>query len=292
MDVLDQTVVVGVNDSASLATVDAAAAEALLRGAGLAMVWAHPAAGGAGGGAGLTAMLRRTIATWPDVAVTARNVSGDPAGVLIDASRTASLVVLGRRRPDREVRAGSVANQVAAHAWCPTMVVPANAPVRPDRPVLLGLGLSPDDEPAMAFAFEEAALRHAPLLAAHVWSGIPASALATVSPFAYDLNEAQSTADRMLAEALAGWADKYPDVRVERMPLYDVNAAHALADASRLAGLVVVATRRDGHRSSQLLGAVARGLIARAARPVVAVRPASWRWTTATPWVRPGIGGE
>lgn len=273
MDILEQTVVVGVDDSVSQATVDAAAEEAVLRGARLALVWAHPVTGGSGSGTSLTAVLRRTCATWPDLPVTARNVTGDPAEVLIDASRTASLVVLGRRRPDPGLRADSVATRVAAHAWCPTMVVPTDAPVPSEGPVLLGLGMSSDDEPAIAFAFEEAALRGVPLLAVHVWSGIPASALATVSPFAYDLYEAQSVADRMLAEALAGWAEKYPDVQVERMPLYDVNATRTLVDASSLAGLVVVATRRDSRRSSQLLGTVARGVIARAARPVVTVRP-------------------
>ena len=106
--------------------------------------------------------------------------------------------------------------------------------------MLLGVGIVPDDEPAIGFAFETASLWRVPLLAVHVWSGIPSAAVGKVSPFAYDLHLCQAAADAMLADQLAGWAEKFPDVRVDRMPLYDVNPAQTLLDASAMAGLVVV----------------------------------------------------
>jgi nucleotide-binding universal stress UspA family protein len=268
----EQRIVVGVDGSdGSLVAVDLAAAEAQRRKLPLLLLWAHPTHGLAGSPIALTAVLRRVCATWPDVGATAHNVTGDPADALIEASRTASLVVVGRGgRPD-ESRPGTVCARVAAHAMSPTLVVPT-MPTSLEGPVLLGLGMSPDDEATTEFAFEEASLRRAPLLAAHVWSGIPANALRTVSPYAYDLYEAQAAADRMLAESLAGWSEKYPDVVVNRMPLYDANPARTLLDASALAGLVVVGARRHGRRSSQLLGTVARTLITAASCPVAVVR--------------------
>jgi nucleotide-binding universal stress UspA family protein len=276
--VSQRKVVVGVSvgaDRSSLAAVDLAAAEAARRRLPLSLLQAHPELSGAGPHTTLTALLRRVCTSWPELAVTGRNVTADPGDALVEASRSATLVVV----PGREgaVRPGGpgtapVWAQVAAHSYCPTLVVPPD-PGWPDGPVLLGVGMSGDDEPAIGFAFEEADLRQVPLLAAHVWSGIPASALGAVSPFAYDLSEARAAADRTLAETLAGWADKYPDVQVDRMPLYDVNPARTLRDASALASLVVVGARRHGRRSSQLLGTVTRALVEHAPCPVAVIRP-------------------
>jgi nucleotide-binding universal stress UspA family protein len=279
MDTAIPTVVVGYDGSSqSMITVDAAAAEAASRGARLSLLSAHPSPGyDTGPRISLTAALRRTCLTWPGLAVTARNITAEPASALIEASRTAALVVIGRRRPDRALRPDSVAAQVVSQSQCPTLVVPAGAPMPAGAPVLLGLGLAPNDEPVIGFAFAEAALRRVPLVVVHVWSDIPAGALGTISPLAYDLYEAQALADEALAEMLAGWADKYPDVTVDRMPLYDVNPARTLLDASTLADLVVVGSRCGGHngnrRSSQRLGVVTRTLIAHASRPVAVIHP-------------------
>lgn len=265
-------VVVGVNGSdGSLAAVDLAAAEARLHGARLLLLSANPRRQGPR--TTLTAILRRTCTIWPGMTITARNVTGDPAGTLLAASRTAAMVVVGRRGHDSGWRSDSVSAQVAAHSLCPTLVVPADSDISPGRPVLVGLGLTADDEPAIAFGFEEASRRRTGLLAVHVWSGVPGTAMGQVDPFAYDLAQAQAAADRLVAEALAGWSDKYPDVTVERMPLYDPNRARTLLDASNLASLVVVGARRHGRRSSQLLGTVTRALVEHAPCPVAVIRP-------------------
>jgi nucleotide-binding universal stress UspA family protein len=269
-------IVVGVGGGGnSLAAVDLAAAEADRRRLPLSLLRAHPDPDHAGPHSGLATMLRRVCTTWPGLAVAAQNVTGDPAEVLIDASRAANLVVVGGSdiRQRTGARPVPVWAQVGAHAHCPTLVVPAGRLTWQEGPVLLGVAMSGDDEPAIEFAFEEADLRRVPLLATHVWSGIPGSALGTVSPYAYDLYEARAVADRALAETLAGWADKYPDVRVERMPLYDADPARTLQDATGLASLVVVGARRHGRRSSQLIGTVTRALVAGGACPVAILRP-------------------
>lgn len=257
-------VVVGVGPDTPLAVVDAAAAEAALRGLPLRMYSIHPG-GGPGPRDSLTALLRRACTLWPGLTVTARNITGDPGPLLIEASRTAKLVVVGQDR------VGTCAAQVAAHSYCPTLVVPPGT-AHAGGPVLLGLAAERDEEPAIEFAFEAAEVRRVPLVAAHVWAGLPGDALGGIDPFAYDLGEAYAAADRIVAERVAGWAGKFPDVEVDRMPLYDPNPASTMRDASTMAGLIVVGARRADARSGQLLGPVTRALLAGSACPVAVVR--------------------
>ncbi|CAL9478646.1 Universal stress protein [Streptomyces sp. enrichment culture] len=64
----------------------------------------------------------------PDTAVAQAAVPGDAAGGLVEASRSAALVVVGRHHPRRSVRGlaiGSVAHAVLHHAHGPVAVVPA-----------------------------------------------------------------------------------------------------------------------------------------------------------------------
>ncbi|MEU4952753.1 universal stress protein [Streptomyces lavendulae] len=66
---------------------------------------------------------------YPDVPVEQAAVPGDAAGRLVDASRTAALVVVGRHHPRRRsLLMGSVANAVLQHAHGPVAVVPALHP--------------------------------------------------------------------------------------------------------------------------------------------------------------------
>ena len=59
--------------------------------------------------------------------VTVRAVSGLPAQVLIDASKDADLVVIGRRGGGgfAGLMMGSVSSQVSHHAACPVVVIPS-----------------------------------------------------------------------------------------------------------------------------------------------------------------------
>src|SRR5690606_8621625 len=189
------------------------------------------------------------------------NVTGDPADHLITASRTASLVVIGRGHPARPQPVGTVAARVVAHAYCPTAVVPPGSGAVDPSAVTVGLGLAPEDEPALAYAFEAAAVRGVPLQAVHVWSGIPATAVGAVSPFRYDRRTAEQAADRELADALAPWQRRYPRVRVERLPLYDVNPAQALNRIGGTNGLMVVGSHRHHLRSSHVLGRTTHALL-------------------------------
>lgn len=208
----------------------------------------------------------------PEMAVTTEVWHGDLGERGIVASRDAGLVVVTGGRAAGDAPLSAVAGQVAAYAACPTVVVPPGVGSPADGPVVLGVCALEGEDRATAFAFEEAALRGAALYAVHVWAGIPPAAYDCVYPFAYDLRSACATADRLLAEELAGWAEKYPQVRVERRSRYDVNPAQHLLRLSHAAGLVVVGARRPGMPSTMLLGTVARTLIAGAACPVAVIR--------------------
>jgi nucleotide-binding universal stress UspA family protein len=76
----------------------------------------------------------------------------------------------------------------------------------------------------------------------------------------------------VLAERLAGWGEKYPDVRVQRVVTRD-RPARALVDESRRAQLVVVGSRGRGAAAGLLLGSVSHAVLYRAHCSVAVVRP-------------------
>jgi nucleotide-binding universal stress UspA family protein len=283
-------VVVGVDGSAdALAATDLAAAEAAARGLRLRVVAASPCLG-RGRAAGFAALADSAVANravaeaagrahlnQPDLTVRTCVVAGDPAETLIRESRTAGLVVVGGRGRGGGWRPGSACAQVAAHGLCPTLVVSSDVDrtgAGPDGPVLVGVAADGHDDPAVGFAFEEAAARGVAVRAAHVWSVAPDVSQAgggQIGVGRSTLRARWAEADRRVADALACWVEKYPRVRVEPLPLYDANPARALLVASDRAGLAVLGTSLQTRYSGQPLGAITRVMIERAGCPVCVV---------------------
>ena len=81
-------------------------------------------------------------------------------------------------------------------------------------------------------------------------------------------------AEKVLAESLAGWHEKYPGVPVRRVVERD-RPASALLDAARGAQLLVVGSRGRGGFTGLTLGSVSQALIHHAACPVMIARPNS-----------------
>jgi nucleotide-binding universal stress UspA family protein len=212
------------------------------------------------------AVAARVREALPGLSVDAWAVSGDPAGVLIDASRRADLLVVGRNGGGVE----SLVSAVAGHAHCPVIVVTPDEGV-PRGPVLAAVDASAMAESVLEYAFDEAARRGVRLQAVHVWSGVPQTAIGTVDEFAYHTGAAGADADRLLAEALAGWADRYPDVAVERMPVPDASVERAIAALSVDASLLVIGARSHDRYSGLLLGSVTRAVLSLAGCPVMVV---------------------
>jgi nucleotide-binding universal stress UspA family protein len=113
-----------------------------------------------------------------------------------------------------------------------------------------------------------ASARRTPLVAVHTWSdALDDPYLAPV----IDWDAVASEEAQQLAERLAGWGEKYPDVLVERLVARG-RAAHVLLDRSRGAQLVVVGSRGHGELAGLLLDSVSNALVHGAACPVAVVR--------------------
>ena len=277
-------VVVGVDGSASAyRAVEWAAGEAHRRGVGLRLVRAfswttadHPTGWVARYRDEMLDVSRRQVAravrvaadTRPDVEVESQVEIGAPIEVLSSEARRAQLLVLGDRGLGEVAGLvlGSVAVSLAARGACPVVVVRGER-AGADGPVVVGVDGSPVSEAALAFAFDAAAARGVDLVAVHAWS-----------PTAIDEELASlvewdaSAESAVLAERLAGWGQKYPQVAVRRTVVRD-GAVRALVTASAGAQLVVVGSRGRGNAAGLLLGSVSHGVLHGAHCPVAVVRP-------------------
>jgi nucleotide-binding universal stress UspA family protein len=208
----------------------------------------------------------------PALEVHSQLVVGFPIPVLTTEAQRADLVVLGDRGLGgvTGLLVGSVAVALAADAECPVVVVRGEAETPdPGGPVVVGVDGSPTSEAALAFAFEAAAARKVPLVAVHTWWDLFVDP--TMAPLLdWDAIEVDERA--LLAERLAGWGEKYPDVPVERLVMRD-RPARALVDQSMRAQLVVVGSRGRGGIAGLLLGSVSHAVLHRAHCPVAVVRP-------------------
>ena len=285
-----RTVVVGIDGSESaLEAVRWAAAEAARRGVPLRVVTAFEwnqdqALGRIGLGADYREIMleaaRRQLAEAVAVAEeTARNdveqqlVVGFPIPVLEAESRRAQVVVLGDRGYGgvSGLLVGSVSVAMASRAECPVVLVRRedDQPLENrERPVVVGVDGSEISESAVAFAFDAASRRGVALVAVHTWSDQLIDPM--VPLLGWDAIETEE--QEVLAERLAGWSAKYPDVQVERSVTRD-RPAHALVEESRRAQLVVVGSRGRGAAAGLLLGSVSHALLHRAHCSVAVVRP-------------------
>ncbi|WP_433532630.1 universal stress protein [Micromonospora sp. CA-263727] len=282
-------VVVGVDGSeVALHAVRAAAREAAYRRRPLRVVHAFiwPLMGvplgpapGAPAGAGLRNQAEQCVAeavaeagkAAPDVAVTGAVVDGAPTAVLLAEARAAALVVLGNRGLGgfAGLLLGSVAVQVSAGADSPVLVVRGEP--RADGPVVVGVDGSELSAEAVGFAFEEAARRGTALIAVHAWLYPTPAGPGDILPLVYDLDAFREEEERTLAESVAGWSERYPEVPV-RQSLVRGSPARALVEESRAAQLVVVGARGRGALSGLLLGSVSHALLHHAHSPVAIVR--------------------
>ncbi len=223
----------------------------------------------------LVAAVAVATDTVPGIPTEHALVIGSASGVLADEAVQAELLVVGDGGRGRvsSLLAGSVAVAVASHAACPVVVVRGEdreSATDPGAPVVVGIDTTPTSEAAIAFAFDAADARHAPLVAVHAWiDALNDSYLAPIVDWEALAEEERS----YLAERLAGWSEKYPDVAVERI-VANARAAHVLLELSERAQLVVVGSRGHGELAGLVLGSVSNALVHKAGCPVAVVRSA------------------
>ncbi|WP_431878315.1 universal stress protein [Amycolatopsis sacchari] len=202
---------------------------------------------------------------------------GPAAGELIDESAHALMVVLGSRGLGgfRGMLVGSVSSAVAAHGHSPVVVVRGRMPAAPppeSGPVVVGVDGSEVSEAAVAFAFEEAALRAVPLVAVHTWVDVSVAETWSALPFDVDWEAVEQDERRLLAERMAGWREKYPDVEVRQEVVRDRPVRGLLARAEG-AQLIVVGSCGRHVLSGMGLGSTSQALLHHSECPVAVVRP-------------------
>jgi len=196
----------------------------------------------------------------------------DPRQALLDHAEGASVLAVGTRGfgAVRILLLGAVSAAVASHASCPVAVVP---PTESDtdlseRHVVVGTDVGAASTAALEFAFDLAATEGRALDVLYSW--VDPETIIALDSYEQRLQH-RDEQDRVLSEYVAGYADKYPDVAVQRH-LSDENPARALLHLSRTASTVVVGTRGQTGVHS-LLGSVSRQVVEGAHCTVVVVRP-------------------
>lgn len=163
----------------------------------------------------------------PHIEVTALVTTGDAREVLVDLSEEAHLLVLGSRGrgPLRTLVLGSVSAAVCKLAACPVVVCRPHDEDRDGRGVLVGVDATPESLTVLEFAYAHASFNDLPLTIVHcVWDVVAAVAgLRNVSVDDVDLGEGDE-AHVVLAESVAGFAERYPDVPTT------LRVAHGLVD--------------------------------------------------------------
>ncbi|NKQ51796.1 universal stress protein [Amycolatopsis sp. K13G38] len=202
---------------------------------------------------------------------------GAAAQELINESARARLVVLGSRGLGgfAGMLVGSVAVGVAAHGDCPVIVVRGRLPEdEPPTggPIVVGVDGSAISDDAVEFAFEEAGLRAVPLIAVHTWLDISVAETWSTPPFDVDLDAIEADERRLLAERMAGWREKYPDVELRQEVVRDRPLRGLLAQAEG-AQLIVVGSRGRGAFTGMGLGSTSQALLHHSECPVAVVRP-------------------
>ena len=194
---------------------------------------------------------------------------GGVATELVDASGNAAMTVVGSRGLGAIGGSilGSVSRALLHYGHGPVAVIrPNGAPVDPMSPVLLGIDGSPASEAAAGLAFDEASRRGVGLVALHAWSDV-----GVFPALGEDWREYEQEGHEILAERLAGWQERYPEVAVTRRIVCDRPARWLLDEAAK-AQLVVLGSRGRGGFSRLLLGSVSTAVAEASTTPVVVVR--------------------
>ncbi|MCH0540782.1 universal stress protein [Streptomyces sp. MUM 203J] len=216
----------------------------------------------------------------PGVTVSARVVSDTPVPALLAAAEAADMLVLGTRGHGALVGflLGSYGQQVIAAAERPVVSVRAaaddgrsTAELDAAEVVVGQQGTGEESAAVLRFAFEAAAARGVGLRAVRAWSLPPLYAYSPGSlRLADEAGGLEPYERKALAEALAPWRERYPDVPVtEHVEIG--GGGQVLLSAAEGAGLLVVGRRVRHAPVGPRIGSVAHAALHHARCPVVVV---------------------
>ena len=238
---------------------------------------------------GAAAVLKEAVESvegYEDLELSSSVESGDAAGVLLQFSEAAELLVFGSRGRGGFVGRllGSVSSALPAHAKCPTVTVPLRfaerlgehlerertpkEPVEVEPVVAVGVDGSEQARVAVLVAAEEAMLL-----------GVPLRVVCAVPQFSGSLAWVPAPVDReqlfrdIRAQLKAGTAwlqSHFPDLEVQTS-LIDGAPVDVLVGVSRAVDLLVLGTRGHGGFAGMLLGSTTDGVLHHAKGPVMVV---------------------
>lgn len=210
----------------------------------------------------------------PDRTVATELSEANPAKSLIALSESAHLVVLGATSGVGTLaHLGSTVLAVAGHGRGAIVVVRGSGqPTGRSGPVVVGADGSPVGEAALGAAFAEASERNVELVTVHAWSDLTFGEYAGTSYLEIPIVDLEIAEHALLAERLAGWQEKYPDVTVTRK-VSVAGPREQLAHWSKSAQLLVVGSRGRGGFRGLLLGSTSSWLVQHADCPVMVVHP-------------------
>jgi nucleotide-binding universal stress UspA family protein len=206
----------------------------------------------------------------PKVRLVPRVRSGDPVAVLVELSREAEIVVVGKRGHSafRRLLVGSTSIAVAGRAHGPVVVVPEGwgAATPSSSPLVVGIDLEHENGPALGFAFRRAAALGVPLIAVHAWHVHPGLPISDD-----DRGRWAVDAKRAVDDELAGWIERFPDVEVHSLQA-EGHPSPVLLEAAERAQLLVLGRTSGERRLTGLpFGSVARAVLHYSDRPVAVV---------------------
>jgi len=188
--------------------------------------------------------------------------AGSPAAVLCQCAESAEMIVLGSRGRGGlpQMPLGSVSLQVAAHAHGRIVVVRGHwrpVPGQPPRPIVVGCDGSAGSQAAVKFAFEEATLRDAYIVAV--------CALADAPGVLGCASQIRAEFERVMSQPRG-----HPEVAVN-LQVREGGARTALLEAARDAQLLVLGARGRGGLPGMLLGSASLTLLSHAPCPIAIV---------------------
>ena len=137
--------------------------------------------------------------------------------MLVEASTTAATVVLGAGAPRRERGPfwGRCPTRSPRTGTCPVVVVRhrASEDGAGAGQVVLALDDSESSTPAIEYAFAAASRQRLGVTAVHAWWREYLGGVMAHSPWEGDWSEVAQELEQMMERTLAGWCEKYPDVR-------------------------------------------------------------------------------
>jgi nucleotide-binding universal stress UspA family protein len=221
-------------------------------------------------GPGIVAQAAGVVAQ-AGVAVETVSTAGSVASILVEHSRTAVMLVIGSRGHSAMSSAilGSTVSHVASHALCPVIVAQAQGVA--DGPVVVGVDGSPESEELVGWAIDHASRHGLPLEVVHSYA-IPV--YPGVVPYVPPVEITTATVgfeQRVTAEVLAGWRERYPDVAITTTVAHG-RPAPALVEASGRASLTVVGSHGRGAFLGMLLGSTSQSLLHHAKGSVAVLR--------------------